>query len=284
MPRRGHAALALVLLAGASFAPAEGVTPALTRTTKYLDDRAGIFEESRGRGLNEKLAAFERATSDQIVVVVERRLPEEISIEELANRTFRDWKIGQKGGSNGVLFLVFIDDRRMRIEVGYGLEGAIPDARAHRITDEIVKPHFRKADYAGGIEAGVDAILGAARGESFHGSGRTAAESKRWWNWLASLPDDPNRLLVLLLVALLLPAVLVLVLWKRKARPGRAAARTSGGASPRFTSDSPSSSSSSPSSWSSSPDESSSDSSSSSSSDFSGGGGDSGGGGSSDSW
>jgi uncharacterized protein len=221
MSRRGIAALTLVLLAGARFAPAGTVTPAPTpapvKAAKYLDDRAGVFEESRARSLNEKLAAFERTTSDQVVVVVERRLPEEISIEELANRTFREWKIGQKGGSNGVLFLVFIDDRRMRIEVGYGLERAIPDARARRITDEVVKPHFRKADYAGGIEAGVDAILAAARGEAFRGT----AESEGLWNRLGSLLHDPNRLLVVLIVALLLLAALVLVLWKR-ARPGKA--------------------------------------------------------------
>jgi uncharacterized protein len=154
-------------------------------------------------------------------------------------------------------------------------EGAIPDARAHRITDEIVKPHFRKADYAGGIEAGVDAILAAARGEPYRGSGRTAAESKGPWKWLASLPNDPNALLGILFLALLLPAVLVLVLWKRS-RPGHPAAGSSGGGSPAFSSDSSSSSS-----WDTSD---SSSSSSSSSSDFSGGGGDSGGGGSSDSW
>ncbi|MDQ6891701.1 MAG: TPM domain-containing protein [Acidobacteriota bacterium] len=145
MLRHGIAALALVILAGAAFAPAGPVTPALAKTTKYLDDRAGVFEQSRERALNEKLAAFERATSDQVVVVVERRLPEEISIEELANRTFRDWKIGQKGGSNGVLFLVFIDDRKMRLEVGYGLEGAIPDARApdHRRGRQAAFPQGR---------------------------------------------------------------------------------------------------------------------------------------------
>ena len=212
MLRRGIAALALALLAGAVFARADTATPAPPPAKKYLDDRAHVFEESRAVALNEKLAAFERATSDQVVVVVERRLPEEISIEELANRAFRDGKIGQRGGSNGVLFLVFVDDRRMRLEVGYGLEKAIPDGRARRITDEVVKPRFRQADYAGGIEAGVDAILAAARGEPFRASGDQA---KGPWRWLASLWGDPNVFLALLFVALLLPPVLVLLLWRR---------------------------------------------------------------------
>ncbi len=152
--------------------------------------------------------------------------------------------------------------------------------RAHRITDEVVKPHFRKADYAGGIEAGVNAILAAARGEPYRGNGRTAAESKGPWKWLASLPNDPNMLLGILFLALLLPAVLVLALWKRS-RPGPPAASSSAGGSPAFSSESPSWSSS---DTSSSDTSDSSSSSSSSSSDFSGGGGDSGGGGSSDSW
>ena len=109
---------------------------------------------------------------------VDRRLPEGTTLEELANVTFRSWGIGQKDKSNGVLFLVFTDDRRMRVEVGYGLEGVIPDARANRITNDVVKPFFKKGDYAGGVEAGARALMAAARGEGNAGTGRTVAETR----------------------------------------------------------------------------------------------------------
>ncbi|MDQ2870466.1 MAG: TPM domain-containing protein, partial [Acidobacteriota bacterium] len=206
------------------------------------------------------------------------RVPEGTTMEELSSRALRDWGVGQKGRSNGVIFFVFPTDRKMRIEVGYGLEGVLPDARTHRITDEVVKPHFRAGDFAGGIEAGVDALLSAARGEPFAGNGRTAAEAGR----------SPRSLTVRwAIILLILAALAVLIIRTSLKRRGRAIPPTS----PRATfvpvghifSTPPSDSSFSSSSTSDS-SSSSSDSSSSSSSDFSGGGGDSGGGGSSDSW
>jgi len=271
--------LSVAALAAAAAAPAAAPVP--PKPEKYVTDRAGVLSESRARALNEKLADFERATSNQIVVFVDRKVPDGTTLEELANRAFREWKLGQKGNSNGVLFLVFVDDRRLRLEVGYGLEGAIPDLRAHQITDEVVKPSFRKGDYAQGIEAGVDAILAAARGEPYRGSGKTVAErvpsSSRW---LAALPNDPGTLLVVLFFAMLVPAILLMLLW-RAICPGRSASvRRAGSWSGGGSSESTSSYDSSSSSTSSSSDSSS----SSSSSDFSGGGGDSGGGGSRDSW
>jgi len=202
------------------------------------------------------------------------------TLEEFANRAFHEWGIGQKGKSNGLLFLVFVEDRKMRVEVGYGLEGAIPDARSHRITDETVKPFFRNGDFAGGIEAGVDALLAAARGEPYRGTGQTAARqtaarptgSVR--GWLAALPAESGPLFWLLFLALGIPAITVMVVLIL--RPSKSRRASSRGRSWFSTGSSSSSSSSS--------DSSSSSSSSDSSSDFSGGGGDSGGGGSSDSW
>jgi uncharacterized protein len=254
--------------------------PVPPRPTKYLTDNAGVFEAERGRVVNEKLAAHERATSNQILVDVEKRLPPATTIEDFAHAAFRQWGVGQKGKNNGVLLLVFVDDRKMRIEVGYGLEGAIPDAAAHRITDEIIKPWFRKDDYAHGIEAGVDALLAAASGEGNRGTGRTAAERDDGWTSrvLASLPNDPGKLLIVLFFALLLPVLAILLIFggRRSRRTGSSwrAGGSWGGSAGMFGSSGDSSSSSSTSS----------SDSSSSSSDFSGGGGDSGGGGASDSW
>src|ERR1019366_9980921 len=93
-----------------------------------------------------------------------------------ANRAFHAWVVGQKGKSNGVAFFLFTEDRRMRMEVGYGLEGALPDARAHRIDAEIIAPLLKAGDVAGALDAGTDAIFAAARGEPYKGTGRTTAE------------------------------------------------------------------------------------------------------------
>jgi uncharacterized protein len=151
--------------------------PALEKPARYATDQAGVIPAARLDALNESLAAFERETSTQIVVYVDRRRPADTTIEELAAAAYRSWGIGQKEKSNGVLFIVFVDDRAMRIEVGYGLEGAIPDAIAKRITSEVVRPLFKQGDYAGGVEAGTRALMAAARGENFAATGRTVAES-----------------------------------------------------------------------------------------------------------
>jgi uncharacterized protein len=257
-----------VLLLAASFVRAEA--PSLPRPARYVTDRAGILPAERADALNERLAAFERETSDQVLVYTEKRVPEGTTIEELGARAIRDWGPGQKGKSNGLIFFVFPDDRKMRIEVGYGLEGAIPDARAHRITDEVVKPFFLRGDFAGGVEAGVAALLSAARGEPFAGSGKTVAEGRR----------SPAPLFLLAAFGFVGFWILMAVLIVRASR--KAAGVPLGARRGGLTSGSGQ--------WSSSALSSSSDTSSSSSSDsssssyFSGGGGDGGGGGSSDSW
>ncbi len=276
---RSFAPPALVGLAFAALLRAAAPVPAAP--ARYVTDHAGVFDAARARALNEKLAAYDRATSNQVVVDVETKIPQGTTLEEYAHAAFRQWGVGRKGKNNGVLLLVFLDDRKMRIEVGYGLEGAIPDAAAHRITDETIKPRFRKGDYAGGVAAGVDAILDAASGEHNRGSGRTEAEGRLAPSrLLAALPGGAKNLLMVLFLGMLLPVLLLFYILRRARRGGWTswARPTSRGGSGRASSSSYSDSSSS--FWPSS----SSDSSSSSSSDFSGGGGDSGGGGSSDSW
>jgi uncharacterized protein len=233
-----------------------------------------VIPAPRLESLNERLAAFERETSNQILVYVDRRVPADTTLEEMGAAAIRAWGVGQKGRDNGAIFFVFIDQRAMRIEVGYGLEGAIPDLRAKRITSETVKPYFKRGDYSGGIEAGTEALLAAARGEGNKGNGRTAAERGPGGSRPAAAPlspsppshDDSRFLIPLIIVGLALVAIgFMVLLWRIASRHRRPEGWTT-------SSDS--------SSWSSS----SSSDSSSSSSDFSGGGGDGGGGGSSDSW
>jgi uncharacterized protein len=230
-----------------------------------VTDLAGVFPAERAARLNEKLAVFERDSSNQILVYVDRKVPDGTTLEEFANRAFHAWGVGQEGKSNGVVFFMFTDDRRMRTEVGYGLEGALPDARAHRINSEIIAPLLKAGDVPAALEAGTDAILAAVRGEPYKGTGRTAAETRR-------TTRQDNNLSVLLVPIFFVGGLFVLVAVLSWA--ARRGSRAAGGSSGWISSSGSSSSSSS----------SSSDSSSSSSSDFSGGGGDSGGGGSSDSY
>lgn len=155
-------ALAIACTASTSSA---GASPLPPRPTRYATDRAGVFDARRLGALNERLAVFERATSIQVIVYVDRRLPPGTTLEEMSAAALRAWGVGQKKLDNGILFFVFVDDRVMRIEVGYGLEAAIPDIMAKRITSEAVKPFFKRGDYPRGVEAGVDRILAAARDE-----------------------------------------------------------------------------------------------------------------------
>jgi uncharacterized protein len=129
-----------------------------------INDYAGLIPTDRARALEEQLARFEQETGHQIAVLTIPSLKGD-SLEDFSIRVAENWKIGKKGFDNGAILLVARDDRRLRIEVGYGLEGVLPDAIASRIIREVITPRFRSGDYAGGIEAGVEAILKVTRGE-----------------------------------------------------------------------------------------------------------------------
>ena len=114
--------------------------------------------------LDAKLRAFEKAKGSQVaVLVVATTQPE--AIEQYAIRVADAWKLGRKGVDDGAILIVARDDRKLRIEVGYGLEGALPDAIANRIIDEDIVPSFRRGDYYGGIATGVDRMLRVIEGE-----------------------------------------------------------------------------------------------------------------------
>src|SRR6202040_951369 len=124
---------------------------------------------------NEELAQFERETSDQIVVAIFPKMQSDSDIADYTQRVARAWGVGQKERRNGVVLFVFVQDRKMFIQVGYGLEGALPDLTAFDITEYEIKPHFRTNDYEGGLAAGIDSILKAVRGE-YKGTGHTSGE------------------------------------------------------------------------------------------------------------
>lgn len=130
----------------------------------YVNDYAGILSETDRQTLENRLAEFERTTSNQVVVAIFESLEGE-SLEDFTVRLATAWKVGQKNNDNGVVLAVFLKDRRSRIEVGYGLEGALPDAVCAQILREELGPAFKRGDYAGGIAAAVGAIESATRGE-----------------------------------------------------------------------------------------------------------------------
>ena len=171
--RMGFCLGILVLFAGAEFTHAAETIP--PRPDRYFNDYAGVVSPGAAQRFNEQLAQFERQTSNQIVVAIWRKMPSQSSIEDFTQRTFQAWQLGQKGRNNGVVFFVFIDDHRMRIQPGYGLEGALPDITCNEIIRDAVAPRFRANDFEGGIGTGIDLIFKAISGE-YKGSGKTIHE------------------------------------------------------------------------------------------------------------
>jgi uncharacterized protein len=145
---------------------------------RYVTDRAGVFGSGQAEALNARLEQFERETSDQLLVWVDRKIPEGFTLEDFTVRAAQKWGAGQKKEDNGAVLFVFTEDRKVRIEVGYGLEGALPDITAKRIIDGEIVPRFREGDYAGGITAGAAAMMAAVKGE-YKGTGRTVNEGRR---------------------------------------------------------------------------------------------------------
>jgi uncharacterized protein len=145
---------------------------------RYFNDYAGVVSQEAARRFNEQLAQFERETSDQVVVAVFPKMQSDSDIADYTQRVAQSWGVGQKKQRNGVVLFVFVQDRKMFIQVGYGLEGALPDITAFDITEYKIKPHFRNGDYEGGIATGIDSIFKAIRGE-YKGSGKTLAEQRR---------------------------------------------------------------------------------------------------------
>jgi len=143
----------------------------------YFNDYAGVISKEAASRFNEQLAQFERETSDQVVVAVFPKMQSDSDIADYTQRVAQAWGVGQKERRNGVVLFVFIQDRKMFIQVGYGLEGALPDATAFDITERHIKPLFRTGNYDAGLATGIDLICKAIRGE-YKGSGKTGAERK----------------------------------------------------------------------------------------------------------
>ncbi len=149
---------------------AEVIPPA---PTQYFNDYAGIVSQDTAEALNQKLDQFERDTSNQLVVAIYPHMQTDSSIEDYTVRVAQSWHVGQKGRDNGAVLFVFVAEHKIYIQVGYGLEGALPDATCFQIINHEIKPRFRAGDYAGGLEAAVNDMIAATKGE-YKGTGSTA--------------------------------------------------------------------------------------------------------------
>jgi uncharacterized protein len=191
--------VAVALLLGVRLFAAEVIPPA---PAKYFNDYAGVTAANTAAQLNQTLENFEKETSSQLVVAVFPKMQTDSSIEDYTVRVARAWKVGQKDVNNGAVLFVFIQDRKMYIQVGYGLEGVLPDALCKRIIEDEIKPHFKAGDYTSGLMAGVQSIIEATRGE-YRGTGRTAAQGRGRGNL------SVEHKIVILFVVLILLFILI---------------------------------------------------------------------------
>ena len=174
---RGGAVRSLRRLALFAFVAFLLVLPALALDFPALSGRvvddAGVLDEGTRAALTQKLAEFETKTTDQFVVVTLKSL-QGTSIEDFGVELGRHWQIGQRDKNNGVLLIVAPNERRVRIEVGYGLEGALTDAVSRLIIENGITPRFRAGDFAGGITRGVDDVTSVLSGDAEEWKARAA--------------------------------------------------------------------------------------------------------------
>jgi uncharacterized protein len=197
--------LALLLIACSVVFAQTGLQPIPAFSARVID-LTNTLNASQRSALEQKLAGLQQRKGSQLaVLIVPTTQPE--TIEQYATRVFDQWKVGRgkvdgKWVDDGVLFLIAKNDRKMRFEVGYGLEGALPDATAKRIIDEIVAPFFKQGDFYGGIDAGVDRAVRVIDGEPLPAP---AAQDQRWQQSGRQLH---NALPVLIFVVFAMSAVL----------------------------------------------------------------------------
>ncbi len=218
IPVRVRLALALAVIATCLAIYAVGaLADALSfpPLTGRVVDAAGILTPDQRAGIDAKLKAHEDKTSDQVVVATVPDL-QGTTIEDFANRLFRTWKLGQAKTNNGVLLLVAPRERKVRIEVGYGLEGALTDALSRVIIASAITPRFKAGDYAGGLDAGVDGILSILAGDA-----------QEWQRKPQVRADEVDPAQVAVFIGLFL--IVLFVAWRMNRAGGRGGAGRRGG-------------------------------------------------------
>jgi uncharacterized protein len=153
---------------------AERIPPAPPR---FFNDYAGVVSRPVAEQLNAQLEQFERQSSNQVLVAIYPTMESNSSVEDYTVRVAQAWRAGQAGRNNGAVLFAFMKEHQLYIQVGYGLEGALPDAIAKRIIEQEIVPRFRSGDIDGGMRAAVQSMIAATRGE-YTGTGRTQADRR----------------------------------------------------------------------------------------------------------
>src|SRR5437016_12290640 len=162
----------IAVLVASTASAVEAIPP---KPDRYFNDYAGVVSKEAALRFNEQLAHFERDTSNQVVVAVFPKMQSDSDVADYAQRVAEAWGVGSKAQRNGVALFVFIAERKASIQVGYGLEGVLPDITAFDIRQNHINPHFRNGDYEGGLAEGIDSIFKAIHGE-YKGTGKTVRE------------------------------------------------------------------------------------------------------------
>lgn len=201
---RGAAAMAVVatalLIAGTAFSADEVAVP---RLSARVTDTTGTLSAAQRQSLDQSLGDFERRKGSQIAVLMLPTVGPE-SIEQYSIRVAEAWKIGRAGADDGVILIIAKNDQRLRIEVGRGLEGAIPDVVAKRVIREVIAPHFLSGDFYGGIADGTRVLMRLIEGEQLPPV-KSQAKAPQSWD------DYESHFVVVLVLALVLGRILTAV-------------------------------------------------------------------------
>jgi uncharacterized protein len=193
---RAQAILLALFLCWAQAAFAEVAVPPLAGR---VVDQTGTLNSSYIETLNQRIRSFEQRKGSQIaVLIVPTTQPE--TIEQYSLRVAENWKIGRKKIDDGALLVIAKNDHKLRIEVGYGLEGALTDVTARRIIDEVIAPHFKTGDFAGGISEGLTRMIGVIDGERLPAPAPEASHESTDWPWFFLNPFNPFTIIFVLAV------------------------------------------------------------------------------------
>jgi uncharacterized protein len=149
----------------------------------WVNDYTNLLDANQERILSNKLDKLEKATSTQIFLAILDKIPEDYYLDDYTVKMFEKWNPGRKNENNGVLIVLFTGDRKIRIEVGYGLEGVLTDLQAGRVIDDVMKPEFKKGDYFTGLNNGIDVIISAVKGEyTIPVEGKSRSKKSNWFS------------------------------------------------------------------------------------------------------
>ena len=210
--RLGFSFLVAAILAAAR--PAGAATPLPPAPARWVTDAAGVLSPDAAAAIDRQLEAFEKEQGTQLLVVIETRLPADEVLEDWTQRVAESWGVGRAKEDDGAVLFVFVEERALRLEVGYGLEGTLTDLESKAILDEVLVPHLRRGDWDGGIAAAAEAIVAAVRGDF-----ESEAGARRGGTSVRSLGCS---FFVFLLVSM------VVLLWLSSRAVRRGGVRTSG--------------------------------------------------------